>query len=123
MVIDNTTTALRFADVSKVYETFGSGQRYALLYLGREDFTVTVRDRWRSPKTSGIYPARWVITVPEEHIEVEVVPEMAAQENRSRLVPHLHYWEGAVTILRQRQQIGKGYVELTGYGTSRRPAI
>ncbi len=92
-------------------------------YLGREAFTVSVRDRWRSPTTSGIYPARWVITVPAEHIKVEVVPDMAEQENRSRLVPHLHYWEGAVTILQQRQQIGKGYVELTGYGTSRRPAI
>ncbi len=30
IVTDNMTTALRFVDVSKVYETFGSGQRYAL---------------------------------------------------------------------------------------------
>ena len=92
-------------------------------YLGRDDFTVTVRDRWKSPTTSGVYPARWMITITGEPGVIEVVPEMAAQENRSRLVPELHYWEGAVTILRQRQPIGKGYVELTGYGTSRRPAI
>ena len=92
-------------------------------YLGPGDFSVTVRERWKSPYTSGVYPARWIVTIPGEPKNLEIVPEMAHQENRSRIVPDLHYWEGAVTIVQRGRRIGKGYVELTGYGTSRRPAI
>ena len=48
---------------------------------------------------------------------------MADQENRSRLIGTLHYWEGAVRLLQNELPVGKGYVELTGYGTSSRPAL
>ena len=48
---------------------------------------------------------------------------MADQENRSRLIGTLHYWEGAVKLLKNGLPVGKGYVELTGYGTSSRPAL
>ena len=48
---------------------------------------------------------------------------MADQENRSRLIGTLHYWEGAVKLLQDGLPVGKGYVELTGYGTSSRPAL
>lgn len=92
-------------------------------YLDQHAFTVTARARWKSPETSGTYPSRWVVSIPRENLALEIVPELMDQENRSRLVPNLHYWEGAVQILRQGQSIGRGYVELTGYGTSSRPAI
>jgi predicted secreted hydrolase len=92
-------------------------------YLGPEAFTVKVLAHWKSPQTSGKYPARWVVAIPREALQLEVVPEMADQENRSRLISSMHYWEGAVDIRRQGRSIGKGYVELTGYGTSSRPAI
>jgi predicted secreted hydrolase len=92
-------------------------------YLSQDAFTVTVQERWKSATTSGIYPSRWVIAIPGANVEVDVMPEIADQENRSRLLPKLYYWEGAVILRQDGQSIGKGYVELTGYGTSSRPAI
>jgi predicted secreted hydrolase len=92
-------------------------------YLSQDAFTVTVQERWKSAHTSGVYPSRWIIAIPGENMEVEVMPEIADQENRSRLLPKLYYWEGAVIIRQDGKSIGKGYVELTGYGTSSRPAI
>jgi predicted secreted hydrolase len=65
-----------------------------------------------------------MIELPGEGLRLEVVPELADQENRSRLVPDLHYWEGAVRVLgRERAPVGRGYVELTGHGTKSRPAV
>ncbi len=92
-------------------------------YLGQNDFTVTGQARWKSPHTTGDYPSEWRISIPQEHLEIEVAAMMADQENRSRLMATMHYWEGAVKVLQQGQSIGKGYVELTGYGTSSRPAL
>ena len=95
----------------------------AVSYLDRDDFSVTVQDRWKSPITSGAYPSRWTVSIPTENLTLEIVPEMAAQENRSQLVPALHYWEGAVVVRQRGDSMGRGYVELTGYGTASRPAI
>ena len=51
-------------------------------------------------------------------------PMLADQENRGALGGNLFYWEGAVSVLDARgEQLGKGYVELTGYGTGMRPGI
>lgn len=92
-------------------------------YLRQDDFTVTSQAQWKSPHTTGVYPAQWRISVPRENLEIEVTAEIADQENRSRLMATMHYWEGAVKILQQGKSVGKGYVELTGYGTSSRPAL
>ena len=55
---------------------------------------------------------------------MEIVPELADQENRSHLLQNLNYWEGAVSIQNQRgEKLGRGYVELTGYGKDNRPPI
>jgi predicted secreted hydrolase len=57
-------------------------------------------------------------------LRIVIVPELADQENRSYLVKNLFYWEGAVRIeTAEGSGIGRGYVELVGYGTRSRPAI
>lgn len=87
-------------------------------------WTVETRDTWTSPATGAEYPARWLITVPGEKLVLEVVPELPQQENVARFVPGLFYWEGAVQVLNQDgEPTGRGYVELTGYGTNSRPAL
>jgi predicted secreted hydrolase len=63
------------------------------------------------------------VTIPQEDLTIDITPEMVDQENRSRLIGTLHYWEGAVKVQRQGQTVGRGYVELTGYGAASRPAI
>ena len=52
-----------------------------------------------------------------------ITPKLANQENRSALIPNLFYWEGSVRIESESgERIGRGYLELTGYGgNSRRP--
>ena len=93
-------------------------------YLGPEDWTVRTVDEWKSPVTEATYPARWLLSLPEEALHLEIVPELSNQENRSQIVPQLHYWEGAVSIQsRNGEKVGQGYVELTGYGTNSLPAI
>ena len=92
-------------------------------YLDGSAFTISSQARWQSPHTEGVYPSHWRLSIPQEQLDLEVMVEMADQENRSRLIGTLHYWEGAVKLLQDGLPVGKGYVELTGYGTSSRPAL
>ena len=92
-------------------------------YLGRGAFRVAVTEHWQSPHTEGVYPSRWRLSIPQAQLDLDVVAEADDQENRSRLINALYYWEGAVKVLHNGEPVGKGYVELTGYGASSRPAL
>ncbi len=93
-------------------------------YLGATSFELAVTDHWTSPATAAGYPSGWRLRVPGSGLDLTIVPEMAAQENVSRLIPNLFYWEGSVRVLGPSgQPSGRGYVELTGYGKGARPAI
>lgn len=81
------------------------------------DYTITVLDTWRSPRTNAEYPARWQITIPSQGIDLIVEPLMANQE----LSVSFNYWEGAVRItgtVNGQPVSGYGYVEMTGYAAS-----
>jgi predicted secreted hydrolase len=93
-------------------------------YLDAGEFSARATARWRSAASGADYPARWTVEVPSEGWRLEVVPELADQENRSELVRGLHYWEGAVAVRDPGgAPAGRGYVELVGYGTKTRPAL
>jgi predicted secreted hydrolase len=93
-------------------------------HLGPDEWTVRATQTWQSPRTGAEYPSRWVVEVPGAGLRLEVVPEFPDQENRSQLVRDLFYWEGAVSVRGLGgDTLGRGYVELTGYGTNTRPAI
>ena len=93
-------------------------------YLDSDAFEVRSTETWTSGATGATYPSRWDVKVPSEGILLRVVPEVADQENRSRLVPGLHYWEGAVRAERDDgTEAGRGYAELVGYGTTQRLGI
>ena len=49
-------------------------------------------------------------------MELDLEPLMADQENDTRLSTGAIYWEGAVTAYEALRQVGRGYLELTGYG-------
>ena len=71
-----------------------------------------------------IFAASILATTSAQAIEIEVVPELADQENRSKRVKSVFYWEGAVKVVSSRgERLGKGYVELVGYGSGSRPRI
>ena len=99
---------------------FGAGEPR---YLAAGDFAVRVTRRWTSRASGAEYPAGWVVQVGSADLRLEVTPELDDQENRSELVRDLAYWEGAVSVRGpDGAPAGRGYVELTGYGATRRPA-
>ena len=48
--------------------------------------------------------------------DIDLVPLLDDQENDTRLSTGAIYWEGAVQALEQGRPVGRGYLELTGYG-------
>lgn len=91
----------------------GRGGGFALVTdLQQGDMRLTILDTWTSPHTGIVYPTRWRMEIPKIGIDVEIHPFIADQELR---FPLITYWEGAVNVT--GTHTGRGYVELTGYGT------
>jgi predicted secreted hydrolase len=71
--------------------------------------------RWRSPRTGVTWPVEWKIALGERTITLR--PLLDDQENDARASTGTLYWEGAVRAFDERgRAIGRGYLELTGYG-------
>lgn len=70
--------------------------------------------RWTSPRTGVAYPVEWQIQAGAREFSLQ--PLLDDQENDTRLSTGAIYWEGAVRAYRQGKLIGRGYLELTGYG-------
>lgn len=70
---------------------------------------------WRSPRTGIRYPVEWQVTVGDRVLTLR--PLMDDQENDARGSTGTVYWEGAVRAFDAHNKlIGRGYLELTGYG-------
>ncbi len=69
---------------------------------------------WRSPRTGIEYPVE--MRVRAGRYDVELVPLMDDQELDSSASTGILYWEGAVRASAGGQRVGRGYLELTGYG-------
>jgi predicted secreted hydrolase len=85
--------------------------------LGSDDFTIESTGRWTSPKSGGIYPMGWNVTLRDPPYRLQFTPVLLDQELVSEAVG-LTYWEGANDIEGTRAGAavtGQGYVELTGY--------
>lgn len=83
--------------------TFGPGE--VLFTPGR---------RWRSPRTGIEYPVTFEVRLPGLAIAIE--PMMDDQELDARGSVGIVYWEGAVRASGAGRPLGRGYLELTGYG-------
>jgi predicted secreted hydrolase len=91
-------------------------------YLSRSEMEVEALDRWRSPHTSAVYPSKWSIRVGGLDLRVRTL--LPDQENRSRLPRGVFYWEGAVVVESEDgRALGRGFVEMTGYGEGNRPPV
>jgi predicted secreted hydrolase len=92
-------------------------------YFGRDAFEISVNDSWTSPSGDS-YPSEWRIRHADASLDLIVRPQMADQENRSKLIPTLRYWEGAVDVTSpEGKRVGVGFVEMTGYGSATTPAL
>ncbi len=70
--------------------------------------------QWRSPRTGITYPVAWRVRVGQRVFELQAL--MDDQELDSRRSTGAIYWEGAVRLLEDGREIGRGYLEMTGYG-------
>ena len=96
----------------------------AVRYLQPGEWKLNATRRWTSPVTEAEYPNAWTLDIPSVGIRAIITPRLAYQENRSVLIPNLFYWEGSVRVeTANGERIGRGYVELTGYGDNSRPPI
>ncbi len=88
-----------------------------------ERWSLVPQKTWTSPATGAVYPVRWRLEVPAADLEVELTATLDDQENRG-LKAGIHYWEGAVTAAdRQGRPVGRGFVEMAGYGPGNRPPM
>lgn len=68
---------------------------------------------WRSPRTGTAYPV--TETVRTGDMTWRLDPLMDDQELDSSQSTGAVYWEGAVSVSRDNKNVGRGYLELTGY--------
>ena len=68
---------------------------------------------WQSPHTEAVYPVEMRVRTGD--IEWHLTPLLDDQELDARQSTATVYWEGAVTLTKNRQPAGHGYLELTGY--------
>jgi predicted secreted hydrolase len=90
-------------------------------HLQLSDFSITVLDRWKSPRSKGEYPGRWRIQIPSARIDLTVTPLLADQELQTEGSTGVTYWEGAVAgegLSGAGRVACEGYAELTGYAGS-----
>jgi predicted secreted hydrolase len=91
-------------------------------YLETDDWNLIPGRTWFSSQSKSEYPVTWDVSLPDQKLLIEAA--FNEQENRSRLVPGINYWEGAVRVKNPKEeQVGLGYLEMTGYGESLRPPL
>ena len=69
--------------------------------------------RWQSPRTGVSYPVEWALEIDGRALELR--PLMDDQELDGRRSTGIVYWEGAVRLYEADREIGRGYLEMTGY--------
>ena len=96
---------------------FDGGSLMAFRMRGRDGGThyrppgVSMRPlrTWKSPRTGVEYPVSMEVN------GLRLEPLMDDQELDSRPSTGTIYWEGAVRAYRDEREVGRGYLELTGY--------
>lgn len=86
--------------------------------FGPSEVAFTPRRMWRSPRTNTLYPVS--MTVKTGTLSWQLDPLMEDQELDSRQSAGAVYWEGAVRVNQQNADVGRAYLELTGYADALR---
>ncbi len=81
--------------------------------LGPEQVQVQPQRQWQSPRTGAGYPVEWTLQIDGRTLQLRAL--MDDQELDGRRSTGIVYWEGAVKLLEAGQEIGRGYLEMTGY--------
>jgi predicted secreted hydrolase len=82
--------------------------------LDPDDIRFVPTRTWQSPRSGTVYPVQWQVQAGPRTLDLK--PLMDDQENDTRLSTGAIYWEGAVRAYEADRLVGRGYLELTGYG-------
>lgn len=88
--------------------------RGSLRVLSPQEVRFEPLRTWRSPRTAITYPV--AMRVRTRDITFDLEPLMDDQELDARASVGTIYWEGAMRARADGSPIGRGYLELTGYG-------
>ena len=80
----------------------------------RLDVSWQPEGQWRSTRSRLIYPAGFQLRVGARALTLR--PLMADQEVNAQASTGGFYYEGAVELTENGKLLGRGYLELTGYG-------
>lgn len=95
----------------------------SLRMLQPHELSFIPQRQWRSPRSGATYSVEWTLQLASLDRQaartLRIAPMMDDQELDSRRSTGAIYWEGAVRLYegegRDEQEIGKGYLEMTGY--------
>jgi predicted secreted hydrolase len=94
---------------------------------GPDRFTWRGEGQWRSPRSGGTYPATVLLTVPEPDGRPGPtfrIEPLCADQELSGGIGGVPYWEGACRVLdASGQEVGRAFVEMTGYAGHLRRAL
>lgn len=82
--------------------------------LATHEVRFTPQRWWISPRSGIRYPVAWSVSAGGRQFEIE--PLMDDQELDSRASTGAIYWEGAIRLHEAGREVGRGYLEMTGYG-------
>jgi predicted secreted hydrolase len=82
-------------------------------HLTPEQVRFYPQSRWQSPRTGKSYPVTWGLEI--DGRSWQLLPLMHDQELDGRQSTGVVYWEGAVRLMAGDREIGRGYLEMTGY--------
>jgi predicted secreted hydrolase len=82
--------------------------------LQQDDVAFDAIRYWTSARTGIRYPVEWMLRVGPRRLHLMAL--LDDQELDSRRSTGAVYWEGAVRVLEGQLEVGRGYLELTGYG-------
>ena len=100
-------------DDGRALTAFRIRDRQGGVYYAPEGTAFTPLRIWRSPRTGVDYPVAMRVAAGGEHYDL--APLMDDQELDARRSTGTIYWEGAVRALHAGTEVGRGYLELTGY--------
>jgi predicted secreted hydrolase len=100
-------------DGGKSLMAFRMRDRQGGVYYAPPGVAFEPRRAWRSPRTGVEYPVAMRVEANGQAYDLE--PLMDDQELDARRSTGTIYWEGAVRALRAGKEVGRGYLELTGY--------
>jgi predicted secreted hydrolase len=81
----------------------------------RQDVSWHAQGQWRSPRSLLTYPASFQLRVGGRTLTLQSL--MPDQEVNAQASTGGFYYEGAVELTENGKLLGRGYLELTGYGT------